>query len=161
MTAAHIHLLFNHFPIIGGLIGLGLLAYGWWYRNDQMVRAACVILLVMALFTAVTFLSGEPAENELRGVPGFARDMVHAHEEAADWTLWLYVPVGLLSLYILVRHARRAIPRVLSSALLVLLLITAAAAIRTGLLGGRISHPEVRSGFVAAPAGAAAELDED
>jgi uncharacterized membrane protein len=160
MNAAHVHLLLNHFPITGGLIALALLAYGWVRRNDVIVRAAAVLFVAIALLTVVTFLSGEPAEHVLEAGPGVAENLVHEHEEAGQFALILYGVLGVLSLYTLVRYARRAVPRSLGGVLLVVAAVTVAAAARVGWLGGPIVHEEVRSGAVA-PTAEAAEDDED
>jgi uncharacterized membrane protein len=157
MTGAHVHLLFNHFPITGGLVALALLAYGWLSRKDAVVRAAAGLFVAIALLTAVTYLSGEPAEHVLERMPGFNEELVEEHEEAALFALLGYALVGLLALYTLVRYARREISRGFATALLLASLLTVAIAARVAWLGGPISHEEVRSGTAAPAANEAAE----
>ena len=160
MNAAHIHLIFNHFPIIGGMVVLALLAWGWLRRNDAIIRAACGLFVAVALLTVVTYLSGEPAEHVLERTSKVPENLVSPHEEAAEFALILYSVLGLLSLFTLVRYARREVPRALSTVLLVMALVSVAAAARVGWLGGPIRHDELRSG-VAAPAVGAGEQDDD
>jgi uncharacterized membrane protein len=148
MTGAHIHLLLNHFPITGGLVALALLAYGWLSRNNTALRAACVLFVVLALFAVATYLSGEPAEHVLERQAGFAEDLVEPHEEAAIYALVTYCLLGLLALYTVLRYARREVPRGLATALLLLSLVSVAAAARVGWLGGPITHQELRAGGV-------------
>lgn len=157
MTGAHIHLLFNHFPITGGLVALALLAYGWLSRKDAVVRAASGVFVVIALLTAVTYLSGEPAEHVLERMPGFNEELVEEHEEAALYALIGYALVGLLALFTLVRYARREISRGLSTALLLVSLLSVAITARVAWLGGPIAHEEVRSGAASPAADEAAE----
>ena len=49
MNLAHLHLLLNHFPIIGTLIGLGLFAVSFLGKNDDLKRASLMVLAVVAL----------------------------------------------------------------------------------------------------------------
>jgi len=159
MSGAHIHLLLNHFPITGGIIGLLLLGIAWVRRDDAMFRAGLALFVLITLLTVATYLSGEPAEHVLEELPGFAEEYVEPHEEAAIWALVLYGLLGLGALYGLLRYARRAIPRSLTTALLVLAALSVAAAARVAWLGGEIAHEEVRSGAAPSPAGEAGDHD--
>ena len=60
MDPLHIHLLLNHFPVIGTLIGLATLLLGFASRSDAIKRASLVILLGMAIMTIPVQLSIAP-----------------------------------------------------------------------------------------------------
>lgn len=164
-SAAHVHLTFNHFPITGGMMVLALLAWGWLRRNDALIRAACGLFILVTLLTVVTYLSGEPAEHVLQRAGNFTREsraLAGEHEEVAEFALILYSVLGVASLFTLLRYARRAVPRVLSTVVLVLALAAVGTAAWVGWLGGPIKHTEVRSGAVLAPDSAGGqERDED
>ena len=49
MNQTHIHLLLNHFPIIGTLIGSCLLLWGIIKKNGHTKSIAAFLLAVMAL----------------------------------------------------------------------------------------------------------------
>ena len=49
MNLAHLHLLLNHFPIIGTIIGLGLLAASLIGKNDDLKRDGLMVLAAVAL----------------------------------------------------------------------------------------------------------------
>lgn len=145
MTGAHLHLLLNHFPITGGLIGLALLLYAWVKRDDAMFRFGLGLFVVIALLTVGTFLTGEPAEGVIRDSPGFSRKLAHAHEEAGEVALIVYGVLGVVCLYGLIRYARRPVARAFAGIVLLLTLGSVGTAAWVGLQGGKIKHDEVRS----------------
>jgi hypothetical protein len=151
-TGAHIHLLVNHSPIFGSLFALALLIASYFTSADTFRRTAFVILIATAIAGQTADLSGDAAEEAIKGFPGVRREVIHAHEAMADKAYILADILGVLALGALVRWRRRPIP---ASAALVAVLATAfvgGAFIYTGLLGGQIRHTEVRPGATAADA---------
>jgi len=151
-TGAHLHLLVNHSPIFGSLFALVLLIASYFTSADTFRRTAFVVLIATAIGGAAADLSGDAAEEAIKGFPGVRRDVIHAHEEMADKAYILANILGVLALGALVRWRRRPIP---ASAALVAVLATwfvGGAFIYTGLLGGQIRHTEVRPGATAADA---------
>ncbi|QDV85841.1 hypothetical protein TBK1r_48570 [Stieleria magnilauensis] len=73
MDLAHLHLLLNHFPIIGTLFGVGFLAYGVIRSDDRIANAGKVVLVLMALMTIPAYFTGEPAEKVIRAFRGSAK----------------------------------------------------------------------------------------
>jgi uncharacterized membrane protein len=151
-TGAHLHLLVNHAPIFGSLFALALLVASYFTSADVLRRTALVVLIGTAVAGAAADLSGDAAQDAIRGFPGVRREVIHAHERMADKAYVLAGVLGVLSLGALVRWRRRPIP---ASATLVALMATAfvgGAMMYTGLLGGQIRHTEVRPGATAADA---------
>ena len=151
-SGAHLHLLVNHSPIFGSIFALVLLIASYFTSADTFRRTAFVILIATAIGGAAADLSGDAAEEAIKGFPGVRRDVIHAHEEMADKAYILADILGVLALGGLVRWRRQPIP---PSAALVAVLATAfvgGAFIYTGLLGGQIRHTEVRPGATAADA---------
>jgi len=151
-TGAHLHLLVNHAPIFGSLFALALLVASYFTSADVLRRTAFLVLIGTAIAGAAADLSGDAAENAVRGLPGVRRVVIEAHSHMADKAYILAGVLGVLSLVALVRWRRRPIP---ASATLVALLGTAfvgGAMMYTGLLGGQIRHTEVRPGATAADA---------
>ena len=62
MDATHLHLILTHFPIVGTIIGIGILAYGQFAKNDAIKKVALVTFILMAILTIPVFLTGEEAE---------------------------------------------------------------------------------------------------
>ena len=151
-SGAHLHLLVNHAPIFGSLFALALLVASYFTSADVFRRTAFVVLIATAIAGATADLSGDAAEEAIKGFPGVRREVIHAHEDMADKAYILADILGVLALGALVRWRRRSIP---SSAALVAVLATAfvgGAFIYTGLLGGQIRHTEVRPGATSADA---------
>ena len=151
-SGAHLHLLVNHAPIFGSLFALALLITSYFTSADVFRRTAFVVLIATAIAGATADLSGDAAEEAIKGFPGVRREVIHAHEDMADKAYILADILGVLALGALVRWRRRSIP---SSAALVAVLATAfvgGAFIYTGLLGGQIRHTEVRPGATSADA---------
>ena len=69
MNGAHWHLLINHIPVLGTIFGLGLLAFGWWRKSEEIKKAALGTFVIIALGAVAAFLTGEPAEDTVKGVP--------------------------------------------------------------------------------------------
>jgi uncharacterized membrane protein len=151
-TGAHFHLLVNHSPIFGSLFALVLLVASYFTSADVLRRTAFVVLIGTAIAGMAANLSGDAAEDAVRGLPGVRHDDIEAHQNMGDKAYILGGVLGVLALGALVRWRRRPIP---ASATHVAVLATAfvgGAFIYTGLLGGQIRHTEVRPGATAADA---------
>ena len=144
MNAAHAHLLLNHIPVIGAILGLIVLMWGYYRRNADVRIAAMLLFVIVALLSIPAYLTGEPAEHMINKLPGVDRKLIHEHEEAAEFAIWIMEALGaasLAGLYFAWRE--KAVPRWLNITILVLGLATAAAMARTSNLGGVIRHPEI------------------
>jgi hypothetical protein len=58
LNLAHIHLLLNHFPIIGTIFGLGLFLVSFFEKNEDLRRSSYIIFAVVGLLAIPTFLTG-------------------------------------------------------------------------------------------------------
>ena len=170
MDATHLHLLLNHFPIIGTLLGVGVMLYGYLTTSEQVKKAALWTWAAMAVIAIPVFLTGEPAEESVEGLAGVSEGLIEAHEDAATVALWLMEALGLLSLVTLVFYKTNpALSKTIVLGSTVLGLVVFSAMARTGYLGGQIRHSEIRSGVAAANNGgeqgggteAQGEMDDD
>lgn len=146
MSPAHLHLILNHFPLIGFVFSILVLAVGLWRANQDFLRAGFLIIVVSGLFAIPTFLTGEPAEDMLEKSPGFSKELVEEHEKAADFALTfveITAVAALASLVLSIKKGRA--PKALVIATTVLNIFTLTVIARTNYLGGQISHPEIRS----------------
>ncbi len=145
MTPQYLHLLTNHFSVVGSLIALGLLLYAVPARHAALLRAAQVLLVVCAVFSVVAFQSGEAAEHFVEDLPGSSHKLVHVHEDAAKYANLFMQITGLLALGLLIYtrfvHMDARWPYYL---LLLLTLQTVATMARTAQVGGQIRRPELR-----------------
>ena len=151
-TGAHLHLLVNHAPIFGSLFALALLIASYFTSAETFRRAAFVVLILTAIAAAAADLSGQAAEDAIRGFPGVKRDVIHAHEDMGDKSYYLAVALGVLSLGALIRWRRRPIPAGVALAAVLATAFVGGAMVYTGLLGGQVRHTEVRPGATKADA---------
>jgi uncharacterized membrane protein len=152
MNFAHIHLLLNHFPVIGSIIGFGLFLISLFGKNDDLRRGSLIIFAAMALVAIPAFASGKGAQLMLKEKPGISDAFVERHEGAAMLALWFLEATGALALAGLWQFHRRArMARWNVSAVLIFSLLAVGLMVRTGNTGGEISHAEVRASQDATP----------
>ena len=146
MNDAHYHLLVNHFPIIGVIFGLGILVFGFAFKNNIIKNVAYVVFIVAAVFAAISMATGDGAEEAVENMPNIGHHIIHEHEEMAEkLALVLYVlgVVSLLGLYTTIKNHGKA--RLVSFLALVLSLLAVFLGKQTGTSGGEIRHTEIRS----------------
>ena len=154
MSGAHIHLLLNHIPVIGILVGFVVFALGVWRRNDSWTRLALGLFAAVALVAVATMLTGESAEEAVENLPGVSESLIEPHEEAAKLAAIGAYVLGAISLAALVWVRRRPLPRVLTVTVLPVALLVTGLMAYTANLGGQIRHPEIRAGAVQTAEGA-------
>lgn len=141
MSLAHLHLLLNHFPIIGTAVGLGLFVASFAVKTDELKDAGLVVLAAMALLALPAFFSGIGAQGALTQDPTVSSALIDRHEGAAILALLFMEITGILALAGLwQRH-----PTPTSAAVLIFATITAGLMARVGNTGGDIRHAEIRS----------------
>lgn len=146
MNYAHLHLLLNHVPIIGSIVGLGLFLISFFGKNEDLRRASYIIFAAVALLTIPAFLSGFGAEQMIKG-PGVSDALISRHEGSALLSLWFMELTGALALIGIWQSQTNARPsRGNVSAVLLFSILTVVLIGRTGNTGGDIRHPEVRPG---------------
>lgn len=146
MDAAHLHLLLNHFPIVGSMIAVAALIWGLLSHSDAVKKFGLGALFAMSLIAIPVFATGEPAEERVEKLAGVEHSTIHEHEEAAEFSILLSHITGLAALAALLLGAKK--PEKFAPAVyvvLVLSIITLASMARTGYLGGQIRHTEFGS----------------
>lgn len=146
MSRVHLHLLLNHVPVIGMIIGLCLLAWAVFRTDHELGRVTLGLFAILAVVALATFLTGEPAEEAVEGLAGVSEGAIERHEEAALLATIALGVLGALSLAALVRFRRRALPLRVMRLLLVMALVPAVAMGWAANLGGQIRHTELRAG---------------
>lgn len=145
MNSTYLHLLLNHFPIIGTLMGSGLLLWGIIKKQAQTQSVAAGILFLMAIIALPVYLSGEPAEETVENLPGISETMMELHEESANLAIWIMGITGIISLVAIILHRQKqAISGKAYLLAFILSVVTFGAMVRTGYYGGRIRHSEIR-----------------
>ena len=144
MNDAHLHMVVNHFPIIGLFFGIGILAYGIIKKQAILVNTAYVMFIVCMIMAKATMMTGEGAEEIVEEL-GISHDLIHEHEELAETFMKVLYGLGILSILGLVanlkKHSKSAI---VSYVVLVLAISSAVLSKSVGTSGGEIRHTEIR-----------------
>jgi len=149
MNFAHLHLLLNHFPIIGTIVGLGLFLVSLPGKNEDLRRASLIIFPTMALIAIMTFFSGVGAQGAIKKDPGVSEALIERHQGAAMLAMVFMEITGALSLVALWKAQGKARPASWNrslSAVLLFSVVTVLLMARVGTTGGDIRHPEIVSG---------------
>lgn len=147
MNGAHLHLLFNHFPIILPITGIMVMIAGYFLKSET-VRATALGLFVFGALMAIPSMStGEGAEEIAEKIPGITREIIHHHEEMAEKFAFLSYFLGLLSLFGLWSlWKKNKYLNIICGIAFVVALANVYLAKQTGTSGGEIRHTEIRSG---------------
>lgn len=143
MDSTHLHLVLNHFPIIGTLVGIGIMIYGYFTRSIETQKAALLTWVLMALIAIPVFVTGEPAEESVENLAGVSEGLIERHESLAKSALIAMEALGAIALITLFVGVSKKTLLLITFALS---LITFGLMARTGYLGGQIRHTEIRTG---------------
>jgi hypothetical protein len=146
MDLIHIHLLLNHFPTIGTIIGGGLFVLALITRSDDLKRASLVVLLGISLIAIPTYMSGNGANEALKSLPGgVSKSLVEMHEGAALEAFGFMEFTGAFAWLALWQFRRLAhFPNWNLALILVLTAVSFGLMARAADLGGEIRHAEIR-----------------
>ncbi|HEY9505123.1 MAG TPA: hypothetical protein VIQ27_04055 [Gemmatimonadales bacterium] len=147
MNMAHLHLMLNHFPVVGAPLLLALLAYGLARGSPDVTRIALWATVVLGVVTLVVYLTGEPAEELVEALPTFDHDMLERHEAVAlGATVILVATAVLAGLALRAGRSDGRLAGTMNRLVLAGLLAGTAGVAATGWTGGPIGHPEIRPG---------------
>lgn len=145
MTIVHLHLLLNHFPVIGAILGAFFLAVALLRRSSELAKVSLAFLALVGAASVVVFLTGEPAQEALEKLPGFSERLVDRHEDMALFATIVTGTIGAIALGAMILYRRRTVPRWLSTLVLVFAIGSSAFMGYTAYLGGQIRHTELRA----------------
>lgn len=148
MNWAHVHLVVNHAPVVGGLFVLALGAWAFVRRSAELRRAALLGCALLAPAALLAFLSGREAEEVVEAISDVPHALLEGHEEAALAALLAFALAGAAAGAVLLFQRKAEAPGQRATALCLVLLIGAAGLVTWAAnLGGQIRHPEARGGF--------------
>lgn len=142
MNPASVHLALNIFPPALNIAGLVVLALALAWKNQPVLRAALVVLLLSSLISIPVFLTGEPAEELVEELEGVNKMAIHPHEEAAESAFIVLCVQGAAALAMLIWFARRDAKKWALVVFVLLTLMATTAVFRVAYLGGKVRHPE-------------------
>ena len=153
MNDAHLHLLVNHFPIIGSIFGLGILITGMILKNNSVKNTAYILFIVTAIFAAFSMGTGEGAEELVEDMPNIGKSIINEHEEIAEklaLILYLLAAVSLTGLIMNIKNHSKA--KFISYVAVIVATVAVVISTLVGNSGGEIRHTEIRDKSVNAKA---------
>jgi hypothetical protein len=142
----HLHLLLNHFPTVGMVVGLGLFLLALLKKSDDLKRGGLAVFFALALISLPTYMSGYSAQKSLRGMQTVSQTLIDLHQRSALLALIVMEALGVVAWYGLWSSRRRTAvgPRI-TAAVVVLSAVTLGLMGNAANIGGEIRHPEMLS----------------
>ena len=146
MDALSFHLMVNHVPVLGGILGTFFVLLATVLRKRALWRVGTAAIAVAALSFYPVQWTGDNAEHEDMKRWYIQREAIHEHEDAADKALLVVVLAGAVAGYAFWRAGRGSaaeppvVPAWLRGAVVVTALASTAATVRTAYLAGYIAH---------------------
>lgn len=149
MNTAQWHLLLNHLPMIGTVVGTLILIAGFLLKNNETIKQTALGVFVFSALAAIpSFLTGEGAEELAEKLPGVSETFIETHEDLAKLFLIVMLLLGGLSLLTLwASMFKRKFASALFFLVLFLAIGTCVFAKQVGTSGGEIRHTEIRNGY--------------
>ncbi len=145
MNDAHLHMVFNHFPIIGTIFGLGILVTGLFLKNTTLKNTAYILFIIAAIFSFASMNTGEGAEELVEDMPTIGKKIIHEHEEIAEkFAILMYVLGGMSILGLFLNFKNHAKANLISIIVLIIALVATVLSKSVGTSGGEIRHTEIR-----------------
>ena len=144
MSLTHLHLMLNHIPVIGLLIGIGLLGTAIAMKKSDLAKASLGLFVVLGVISVVVYLTGESAEEAVENLAGFSETITERHEEFALVATVVIGTLAAFSLGVLALFRTKPLPRWITLSGFALALITSGFMGYTALLGGQVRHTEIR-----------------
>lgn len=148
MNPVQVHLALNHFPVIGALIALGVLAAGFLLNQAPYRKLAFILFILIGIISPIVESSGEEAEEIVEEISGVSHELIHQHEDQAEMAglaMYLLAALAVFGFWAELKDHkyRKTIGFITLGAGLVVFLLMA----RTAHSGGLIRHPELNSSF--------------
>jgi uncharacterized membrane protein len=145
MNLAHVHIVINHVPSLGSILGLLLLAAGMFKKNEDIKQFAYFVLVMITMAVLPTYISGAEAQALVAKNPSYSAGMIQLHQNAAMITLLVMTAAGMFAwfgLWEFRRHARSSPLTTLCT--LIATMCAVVSVLITAYIGGSISHSEIR-----------------
>jgi uncharacterized membrane protein len=148
MSLVHLHLMLNHFPVIGVIFVAIILIAAMRLRSSDVSKLALWLLAGVGVVTAFVYFTGEPAEDSVENLAGVSKAAIHAHEFAAETAFVATAIIAGFALLALWWHRNRQLPRSITGLMLALTIVVSGFMAWTANLGGQIRHTEIAAGSV-------------
>jgi len=142
----YIHVVLNHLPIYGTILGALALAISLVLRSRAAQITALVITLVAAASAYPVFVTGQKAYKTIRSTSDDAgADWLDEHMERAEKTIgafYFLAALAVAGLIVPIKWRKSAVP--MASVTLAAAILCSGISVYIAQAGGRVRHPEFR-----------------
>lgn len=146
MNPTHAHLFMNHLPFLGSAFTFVFLMYSFHKKNTDFIKLFLWVFVFFAVLTIPVFLTGDPAGEVVKNIPGISENLVDNHENAGYVSLILVEITGafaLLGIYLLSKSA--IVANWFKYSFVILAFASIVSFAWTANLGGQIRHSEIET----------------
>ena len=148
MNAAHLHLMFNHLPIVGLGFTILLNILAIILKNQELKKLSCWFYIIIGLLSILPLITGDGAHEILKTYPGISSDAIENHETWAYIFFYGLMLNGVLAIGALWFSPKKPdLMKKLSITMLILALVLLFFVYQTGVTAGKIRHPEIENGI--------------
>ena len=150
----YIHVVLNHLPIYGSILGALALAISLILRSRAAQVTALILTLIAGVSSYPVFVTGQRAYKTIRSTSDDAgSDWLDEHMERAEKTIGAFYFLAVLaiaSLIVPIKWQKSAVP--LASLTLAAAILCSGIAVYIAQAGGRVRHTEFRPSETPTPA---------
>src|SRR5215831_10023084 len=149
----YIHVTLNYLPIYGTILGALALAISLVLRSRAAQITALILTLIAGVSAYPVFVTGQRAYKTIRDMADDAgADVLDEHMDRAEKTIgafYLLAALAVAGLLLPIKWPKSAFP--LATLTLVVAILCSGIAVYIAQPGGRVRHPEFRSGETPTP----------
>jgi hypothetical protein len=158
----YIHVVLNHLPIYGTILGALALAISLVLRSRAAQTTALIITLVAAASAYPVLVTGQRAYKAIRSMADDSgAEALDEHMDRAEKTIGVFyflAALAIAGLIVPIKWPKSAVP--LAALTLVMALLCSGIAVYIAQAGGQVRHAEFRPSETPTPASEADHLDK-
>jgi hypothetical protein len=139
----------NHLPVFGSIVLFFLTAHAVLYKKEKQIRIYLWFYILLAMATIPVFLTGDPAGDLIKKLPGISDSAIDTHETFGYISLIIILLLGVSAAAAL-RFFRNKdfLPGWFKYSFVIVAFISVLAVSWTGKTGGDIRHSEITSELI-------------
>jgi hypothetical protein len=139
----------NHLPIFGSIVLFFLTTHAVLYKKEKQIRIYLWFYILLALATIPVFLTGDPAGDLIKKLPGISDSSIDTHETFGYISLIVILVLGVSAAAALRFFKNKEfIPVWFKYSFIIIGFISVLAVSWTGKTGGDIRHSEITSELI-------------
>ncbi len=152
-SGPHLHIVLNHFPVIGLILTLGLYLAAFYLNSNDLKRSSLILFVILGILSIPVYISGAAARWAYQGRTDVSMDVITAHQDVALLAFIFLGITGCIAWLALWQQRRfGTLNNANLYSVLGLAIISAFLMIETGSVGGTIVRPDLHEAAATAEA---------